>query len=542
MDSVRLFNLIKCLNLSLIYAETRYGFNMIAATNHDYIQSYEQCVQQLEKMPKDQALQHQAVLALARAGCLDFAISEYKQYGLADIRHNEDVMALGARLLKDLYLRGSGKAALEHARDSAHRYEAAFKDTSGYYSGINSASMALMADMPTEIVEQRAKVIHDALPESNKLSSETRYFIEATRAESFLLLGQAEKAKQALRIAIEHDPLNYAAHATTLKQFRMILSKVGATADWLSEFRPPRSIHFAGHIFSGPDMSSNTSAQLSNESIESLSISIADILQKEDIGFGFGALAAGADILIAEGLLNEGAELHIVFPTNIETFIQHSVLPFGSSWKSRFDACLEHATSVNILTLSEKWPDPRLNRFAGQVAMGQAALRAGSLSASLGQLLLWNQDAKTSYTAIHANDWKQTRRAQTILPFPAYKAPRLKANLKMPKMYSFQFGNSTDAMSVECATTSVLAETILTALDEKQSNEFGVHMSLPDDNTDSVLSTLISKAQTNQILVSEVVASILAFANEPRFQLTYAGRVSISDDETMRAYNLHVES
>lgn len=121
---------------------------MIAEDEHDYIQSYENATAKLSTSPSDQNLQHKAVLSLARAGSLGFALSEYKRYALNNVRQHEDIMALGGRLSKDLYLRSSGKKALDYARDSAHQYEAAFQDTKGYYSGVNAATMALMSKMP----------------------------------------------------------------------------------------------------------------------------------------------------------------------------------------------------------------------------------------------------------------------------------------------------------------------------------------------------------------------------------------------------------
>jgi len=117
---------------------------------HDYIQSYEAGMEALKTQPLDRNLQHMVVLALARAGALDFAMAEYDRFGLAAVQDHEDIMALNGRLSKDLYLRSSGAQALQHAKNAAEKYEAAFKNTLGYYSGINSATMAFMAGMSME--------------------------------------------------------------------------------------------------------------------------------------------------------------------------------------------------------------------------------------------------------------------------------------------------------------------------------------------------------------------------------------------------------
>lgn len=185
--------------------------NMMGPSEHDYLNSYESAVVQLRASPHSRELQHQAVLALARMGSLDFALSEYQRYGLADVRHHEDIMSLGGRLSKDLYLRATGKDATKHALNSAQKYEAAYHDTHGYYSGINSATMALLAGMPQEVIKERATLIQKALPPTENLSPTEYYFIEATRAECFLLLGKPQTAKETLQIAIQHDPLNFTA-------------------------------------------------------------------------------------------------------------------------------------------------------------------------------------------------------------------------------------------------------------------------------------------------------------------------------------------
>ena len=81
---------------------------------HDYIQIYEAGIAALKSRPTDIDLQHQIVLALARAGALDFAISEYERFSLAAVRGHEDIMALNGRLSKDLYLRSSGSEAVSY--------------------------------------------------------------------------------------------------------------------------------------------------------------------------------------------------------------------------------------------------------------------------------------------------------------------------------------------------------------------------------------------------------------------------------------------
>lgn len=394
--------------------------------SHDFLSVYDEAVAALENEPNSQVLQHRAVLALARAGALEFARSEYKRYGLDKVRHHEDIMALGGRLLKDMALARSGKDRQEYAHQSADKYEAAFRDTKGYYSGINAASMALVAGVPPAIVTDRARTILKLLPDVNALENEDLYFAEATRAEAHLILGETHKAAQILREAIFHDPLNFTAHASTLKQFRMILRARKEPLAWTAPFAPPKAAHFAGHLFSPDTEARSGQNKLNNKEIKDLRVEISEAIQTNDIGFGFGALAAGSDILIAETLLQEGAELHVVLPTNEQDFLEFSVAPFGKSWVKRFQTCLKKASSVRTLSEKQAWPDSELGSYSSQIAMGLAVMRAATLSTGMAQLLVW--DGKESVdpmsTASDAKIWHETERAQISIPYLGARGKR----------------------------------------------------------------------------------------------------------------------
>ena len=481
---------------------------MTRAPDHDYIQSYEQAAAGLTRDPGNRALQHKAVLALARAGALDFARAEYERFGLKDVRGDEDITGLRARLDKDSFLRG-GADASDYASRSAALYEAAFAETGGYYSGINAATMALMAGLPDATVESRARTIRAALPDLTKANPQDRYYMRATLAESLLLTGDLSEAAEALRSAFHFDPLNYAAHATTLKQFHMIAQKRGRDAGWLTDFSPPRAVHFAGHIF-GDDTDE-----------DGLAIALSDMIQARDIGFGYGALAAGADILMAEALIEEGAELHVVLPAGKDVFTAKSVTPFGDDWAARFDACLGAASSVQIVPGVPAWPDPRANRFAGRIAMGRAMMRADMLRAPAGQLLIYHEAAAGSYTGAHACDWP-LKDAQFILPLPEYKA---KPATETPAALDCNFTIYEAAGAAE----SVAAQNIGAALKALQSkgSSAGITAGLFGAPADDALGEALRAAvKPGQILLSETAACLLTYAGARGAACLYAGQIA----------------
>ncbi len=352
----------------------------------------------------------ECILRIARAGSDLFALSEYTRLGLDKVRDDEDIMALHGRLYKDLSLSQSGKEAIETARLSAQKYEEAFKVTQGFYSGINASTMSLLAGFPEEMVQMRAQRILDILPATEKLDSEIKYFIEATRAEAYLLLGDSASAQKSMQTALDHDPLNYTAHASTLKQFRMIANHRNETYDWLADFQPPIAIHFAGHMFGVKEEMEVSRPSLTKAQINTLKVEISELLQAQDIGFGYGALAAGSDIMIAEAILEEGGELHITLPVGPSLFIDTSVKPYGVSWIERFEACLSRASSVHIISSTSSVPVASLEKQASLSSMGAAIRHAASLSVASVQLLIWDEKTGSFGTAADANLWDVTKR------------------------------------------------------------------------------------------------------------------------------------
>lgn len=501
-------------------------FNMTRTADHDYIQNYERSLAGLQLNPEDRNLQHQLVLSLARCGALDFAIAEYNRFGLSDVRHHEDIMALGGRLSKDLYLRSDGQAALEHARNAAQKYEAAFKDSHGFYSGINAATMALMANMPADIISARVTDILGHLPDPESLSPTEHYFVQATRAECFLMSGDIIQAKAVLRSAIQFDPMNYAAHASTIKQFEMICRKRKDECGWLVEFNPPRPAHYAGHIH----------LSLSDPELDALKTSAIDHIQKHDIGFGFGALAAGSDIIIAEALLAEGAELHLILPCPPDDFFNHSVAPFGSDWPKRYQACLDAALSLRILSKAES-PDPQLTRTSSQFAMGQAILMGQHLTVSPAQLLIWDEQKQSSYTAVHADDWSQTKEQQINISLRhRADAPTLK---DQPDLCRFLLSRS-DASEPESYATALAALHAAVNLRNEAGNvKCALHIDVDGENANAVLSSILVRAAPQGILLSDAFASLLAVSEIAHFEMKFAGLIDVDDNEHIRCYAIN---
>lgn len=322
-----------------------------------------------------------AIIAYARAGALDHAWREFVMAGHADRGDDGAALAVKGRLLKDRALRAEGDERRRLLLEAARAYRASAEVRPATYPLINAATLSLLAGEREEAARLAREVLERI--EANPDEPETPYWLAATRAEALLLLGRVAEAREALAAAIEAAPRAWEDHASTLRQFAILLEELGQEAAWLDRFRPPVSLHFAGHMSFRPDVAR-----------PALEEEVAAVLDEERVGFAFGALAAGADIIIAEAVLARGAELHVVLPSGEESFARHSVAPYGEGWRRRFDAALGAAASVRIVRPLGEAPNARAIALADETAMGAALMNAERLAGRAAQLLVLDPEGE----------------------------------------------------------------------------------------------------------------------------------------------------
>lgn len=302
------------------------------------------------------------ILSLARSGATSRAWDAFVAAGLDRVKEIE-VLTLKGRLLKDRAKQAAGaeRAALFAQSGAAYAQAARLRPDS--YPLINAAAMALFGGDGAASATIGRDVL--TLIDGDRSQGETAYWREATRAEAFLLLGRTVDAQASLGAAIMRAPQAWEDHAATLRQFAAILSEQSEDAAWLDAHRPAPSVHFSGIL--GID---------SDDAIAAAAIhtAIAEIAP----GFGYGALAAGADIITAEALLARGAELHVVLPSNQAKFRQTSVAPYGQDWNARFDAVCAAAHSLTICNDGCETTRAGI-ALADYRAMGMAVAKASQL-------------------------------------------------------------------------------------------------------------------------------------------------------------------
>ena len=361
----------------------------------------------LEQHPEDVDLAYRAVLALARTGSTTEAERRFVELDLTEV-DTEDVAALWARILKDRALAASGDERRPLAEAAAVAYQRIADQNGAYFPAINAATLQLVAGDPAT-----ARALASEARSLVESSGEASYYAAATRAEAALLLGDADEARAQLVVAAGLHDGDFGAVSTTRRQLRMICTLTGVDAGILSELAGPAVAHYCGHMISGDDGNDG----LRNFDQDAAGTDIAKAIARNPVGFAYGSLASGADILWAEALLHSGAELHVVLPFALEDFLETSVTPSGATWVRRFHECLERAVSVTFATEGRFLGDEILFGYCARLAMGLALLRSRFLDARVLQLALWDGQLPPGEvgTAMEVATWGATGHDATMV-------------------------------------------------------------------------------------------------------------------------------
>jgi hypothetical protein len=330
----------------------------------------------LTKLHSDPVLE---ILAMARAGAVDRAWAMLLAAG--PDWEAPAALSVRGRLLKDRAQRAEGAERRRLYEEAAAAYRRSAEVETATYPLINAASLSLLAGNPTRAASVAAEVL--ARIEAHPDEPETPYYRAATRAEALLLLDREKEARAAFAEAVALAPEAWEDHASTLRQFALILAEQGRDAAWLDALRPPRSLHFGGHM-----------AFRATRPRPALRRRIEEALAEEKVHFAYGALAAGADIIIAEAVLDRGAELHLILPGGAEAFAARSVDPWGVGWRRRFDSVLARAETVRPIRPIGAEPDCAAIALADEVAMGTALMNARRLESEAVQLLVVDDDSE----------------------------------------------------------------------------------------------------------------------------------------------------
>jgi adenylate cyclase len=380
-----------------------------AMARGEYLLAFDEATAAVEKRPDDVELRYLAVLALARAGATDRAAAVLASSDLeaaaggASPALQEDVAALGARLAKDRALAATGQRRRARAREAAERYEATYRRLGRSYTCINAATMWLAAGDPARSAE-----LARAAGDLARREDGDPYWAAATEAEAALLLQDPTGAADALTRAAA-TTTDLAALASTRRQLQLVCELHGLDEAVLAPLAAPTVVHYCGHM---------VSRRFPPEAEAEVAGRIGAHLDENRVGFGFGSLACGADVLFAEALLARGAELHVHLPFGVDEFRRVSVARGGEGWLDRFDRCLGAATSVTHSTTGGYLGHDSLFDYCSRLAMGHALIRATFLAAPVEQVVVWDGSPASGEagTAVDVATWRRHGRRTTVIP------------------------------------------------------------------------------------------------------------------------------
>jgi tetratricopeptide (TPR) repeat protein len=318
----------------------------------------------------------------------------------------EEVSHTSAKLMAAM-----GRAAKEEAQalddkalqaeklaTAAQYYARSFEMAPEAYAGVNTASLLLAANRKDEAQKYAREVM--------KLSGRrTDYWSIASRAESLIVLGRNQDATKEYAKAFEAQDCTPGNLATTRAQLHTMERLLDLADGQLALLAPQYTICcFSGHLPDNREENTDIHRRTSD--------SLISQFQSKVTCAGFGACAAGADILFSSSLLVAKADLHLVLPFSVSDFLDRSVHPFGEYWSRR--AIEEVLPAARTLRVSQGERSSRATKeeveeriwFSNRRSMGLCKLAAASLDAEAFAAALYDNGpvASVAGTAMFIRD------------------------------------------------------------------------------------------------------------------------------------------
>lgn len=409
----------------------------------DLLAAFDMARRALAEYPKDTALQHRSILVLARAGATEEAVRRFRDWDL-QASDDPEVLALGARLAKDRALASSDPETRGTLLARAADQYANLHDGNGDpYPAINAATLWMLAgqEEKSHLLAREVLRLVDATSADSNEDKEAAYYRLATRAEALLLLDDTEGARRALEEAATALPEDFSARATTRKQLARIIEYRNLSQEALAPLTVPTVAHYSGHLI----LPAGREGRFPAEAEDRVCREICKAIDDHDIGYGFGSLGAGADILIAEAILERGGGLHVVLPFREEEFIEQSVRPSGDAWVERYHRCREQADAVSHATRDQYLEDDMLFGYCARYSMGLAMLRSRHLDAPLRQLAVWDgklpDEPAVAGTAHDILAWQELNLPRTVIDPGGRGAPGRQSRAGLRENRAFVFGD-----------------------------------------------------------------------------------------------------
>jgi class 3 adenylate cyclase/tetratricopeptide (TPR) repeat protein len=382
--------------------------------------------------PNDLDLMYCRALALARSGNPTRASFFVKEMlGRTDLSPeiHIEALSLAGRIRKDMAARTTdGSVRLARLREAHGFYKQAFDLSGDTFPGINAATLALLIGDAEQSRAIASKVRDGVLVELDKPGKERDYYLLATLAEAYLLLGDGAAAKgryaQAVRIAREDR--SDGDIASMLRQIRLLRDHLEVSDDLLSLFRLGPVVVFAGQALDRPGDPVRFPADPALEA--AVRRAIKTELDALDAHIGYCSPGCGSEILFGELMRERDAEIHVVLPFAEDDFCTER-LTYGlaelESWRRRYEELRGFLRITRHFATTEEFlNDQVLYDFAGSFMQGLALTRAAQVGVEAIALIVQDPTPQpgSSDLATLVSNWRRTGRELRIIDLAAVRA------------------------------------------------------------------------------------------------------------------------
>ncbi|HEY1076566.1 MAG TPA: tetratricopeptide repeat-containing protein, partial [Fontimonas sp.] len=284
-----------------------------------------------------QRLDYLAILSLAHCGSTQRALDRYHSTQKQSLASDQDWLALEGRLFKDLARQGGAGAQFMYAR-AAESYWQAFRQTGGYFSAINAATMFMLSGdagraqaLAREVLAQTAD-----LPGADELE---RYNLLASQAEAALLLEDQDTARRALRSADTLARSHRTSRARTVQQLQLICQhlRLSKTIPAVLTVPPQLFVYREQDIATGelPPIHPRSDPHFAVPGIE-LDGASAHV-----------ALLDPVDLCVVEQLIDRGVHVSLAIPGSREALSADWHARYEAGWTMRLARMLERAGEIH---------------------------------------------------------------------------------------------------------------------------------------------------------------------------------------------------
>lgn len=351
--------------------------------------AYDALAEGLKAFPGDVRLRQLMALALARTGATRLANQLLVRLA-AEGHTDEETLGLLARTYKDLWADTDDAAQQQRCLQLAfHHYLEAYKLSTGYWSGINAATMKLLLGEEAQAQALARDVRRRCLELLRAGRGTDVYWLSATLGEAALILREWSEAVDWYSQAAAVGAGRLGDLVSTRRNARLIvryLEADGASVE--SCFHTPQVVVFCGHLIDAPGRSFPRFPPALETDIRQ---ALGARLQGSNVGFGYASAGCGSDILFLETIRELGAEMHIVLPYNRYQFRRDSVdIVPNADWVERYEQLLEQAAEVTTAS-DERLAGGAMSYEYGFLLLdGMAGLRAAELETGLLSLAVWD--------------------------------------------------------------------------------------------------------------------------------------------------------